>query len=397
MSNSPISTPSPLFEKLLAPLTTNNGVGEWLRYDPVYVKIRDARREENDGMRRESWEGELKHADWQEVENLAVETLEKKSKDLQLLAWLIEARLHLYGLDVFSEDIGLLLAFMKSFWSNCYPQKTEDPEQEFRTHILEALLRATTETLILEPFTELSPILNQPINLAKCYENDSLEKMSKKGGAATDSYQKALANGLITIGRIKNAFSEVSKEAGTTKLAKLETCIQNLKDIDDFLDKEIGNEGPNFDGIINHLQEMKGLYSLCQKVISEKTTKENPSTSKLTSPEEEISQAPEESDPSKKTINDRAGVYQAIRQLGDFLLMLEPHSPSPAILKLIGGWENKTLSQILVELQSAQPETRSLLELLARATQQEKVQPTPANNSPLGSIDTSALSNLAQG
>lgn len=395
MSNTSISAPSSLFERLLAPLTTNNGVGEWLRYDSVYLKIREARREENDGMRRESWEGELKHADWQEVEKLAIETLEKKSKDLQLFTWLIEARLHLYGLDVFSEDIGSLLAFTKSFWKDCYPQKTEDPDQEFRTHILEAFLRATTETIILEPFKELSPILNQPLNLAKCYESDNLEKMSKKGGSAVDAYQKALSNGLITISRIKNAFSEVDKEIGKKKLNKLEICIQNLKNIDDFLDKEIGNEGPNFDGLINHLQEMKGLYGLCQKVGSEKLAKENISPPKLTPSEEKNSQAPEEKDSNRKTINDRAELYKAIRQLGDFLLTLEPHSPSPALLKLIGGWENKTLSQILTELQTTQLETRSLLEMLARATYQEK-HPSPANSS-LGSTDTSVLSNLAQG
>ena len=100
--------------------------------------------------------------------------------------------------------------------------------------------------------------------------------------------------------------------------------------------------------------------------------------------------------PKKQTIDDRAGVYQAIRQLGEFLLTLEPHSPSPALLKLIGGWESKTLSQILAELKATQPETRSLLELLARATHQENPQLIAANT-PLGSTDTSQLSNLVPG
>lgn len=172
-----------LSEQLLTPISANNGVGQWLRYDPIYVKIRDARREENDGMHREAWEGELKRADWQAVEKMACETTEKQSKDLQLVTWLIEARLHLYGLDVFSQDTEFLLTFIKNFWEKCHPQKTEDPNQEFRTHILEAFIRSATETILLEPFAELSPILNQSLNLAKCYENDNLEKMSKQGVA----------------------------------------------------------------------------------------------------------------------------------------------------------------------------------------------------------------------
>lgn len=392
MSNTPLSAPLSLFKKLLTPLTINNGVGEWLRYDPIYVKIRDARREENDGMRRESWEGELKHADWQEVENLTVEILEKKSKDLQLLAWLIEARLHVYGLNVFSEDTAFLLEFIKSFWDSCFPQKIEDPNQEFRTHILEAFIRSASEAIILEPFVELSPILNQSLNLAKCYESDSLEKMSKKGGAASDFYQKSLANGLVTISRIRNAFSEVSKEKGIVKTTLLEACIKNLKDIDNFLNKEIGNDSPRFNELMNHLQELKNLYSLCQKVVDEKTINQKPSSTKITPPDENPPELSEKNDSNKKVINDRAEVYQAIRQLAEFLLTIEPHSPSPALLRLIGEWENKTLTQILAELRSTQPEIRSLLELLARATQKEKQSP------PLfpGSTDTSALSNLAQ-
>lgn len=390
------TTPNSTFsDKLLTPLSTNNGVGDWLRYDPVYIKIRDARREENDGMHRESWEGELKHANWQEVERLCADTLQTKTKDLQLITWLLEARLHLHGVANFSQDSALLLTFIKIFWKDLHPQKTEDPDQEFRTNILESFLRSAGEIILLEPLKELSPIFSQPPNLAKCYEADNLEKTAKRGGAAADTYQKSLTNGLITIDRIRNALSEVTKEKGTAKVSLLDACIQNLKNIDIFVNEEIGNEGPRFDGLINHLEELRGLYSLCKKVPDEKINNETISSTTLALLDEEKTESNKEDDPKKQTIDDRAGVYQAIRQLGEFLLTLEPHSPSPALLKLIGGWENKTLSQILAELKATQPETRSLLELLARATQQNH-QPIAANT-PLGSADISQLSNLVPG
>jgi type VI secretion system protein ImpA len=395
MSDSLTQT-STFSDALLAPISTNNGVGEWLRYDPIYVKIRDARREENDGMHRENWEGELKHANWQEVERLSTSTLQTKTKDLQLLTWLLEARLHLYGVANFSQDTALLLTFIRTFWKDLHPQKTEDPDQEFRTNILESFIRLASETILLEPLNELSPIFSQPPNLAKCYEADNLEKTAKSGGAAADTYQKSLTNGLITIDRIRNALSEVNKEKGEAKVFLLEACIQNLKSIDDFVNEAIGNEGPRFDGLISHLEELKGLYCLCKKVPDEKINNETISSTTLALSDEEKTESNKEGDPKKQTIDDRAGVYQAIRQLGEFLLTLEPHSPSPALLKLIGGWENKTLSQILAELKATQPETRSLLELLARATHQENPQLIAANTS-LGSTDISQLSNIVPG
>lgn len=383
---------TPLPDNLLTPLTTNNGVGEWLRYDPVYTKIKDARREEDDGMPREAWEAELKHANWQEVERLCINALQTKTKDLQLLVWLLEARLHSYGLDKFSQDTTMFLEFIKSFWQDLYPQKTEDPLQEFRTHIIEAFLRSAGDIILLEPLTMLSPFFTQPPTLAKCYEADSLEKTAKRGGAAADAYQRALKDGLITMDRIRNALSEVSKEKGIEKVSLLETCIQNIKDIETFISNEIGNEGPRFDEFSNHLTELKGLYSLCQKETAEKTPEEKTPGSGLAASDEQS--GTQESDTrSKTTISDRAEVYQAVRQLSEYLLTLEPHSPSPALLGLVGSWESKTLSQILVDLQSAQPEIRSLLELLARATTLEKLHPIPANT-PSGSPDISQLSNL---
>lgn len=386
---------SVLPDSLLAPLSTNNGVGEWLRYDPIYTKIKDARREEDDGMRREGWEAELKHANWQEVERLCIDALKTKTKDLQLIVWLLEARLHSYGLDNFSQDTTILVGFIKTFWQDFYPQKTDDPLQEFRTHIIEAFLRSAGDIILLKPLNILSSFFSQPPTLAKCYEADNLEKTAKRGGAAADAYQKALTEGLITMDRIRNALSEVNKEKGAEKVSLLETCIKNIKDLETFIGEEIGNEGPSFDEFSNHLIELKGLYSLCQKETAEKTFNDKASSPGLATSEEKP-EASKENDPGSQTINDRAGVYQAVRQLSEYLITLEPHSPSPALLKLVGSWENKTLSQILVELQSTQPEIRSLLGLLARATQQEASPPIPANT-PTGSPDISQLSNLVPG
>ena len=388
-------------ESLLGPLDSNNGVGNWLRYDPIYVSIRDARREEDDGMLRQSWEAELKHANWQDVERLCTDVLVTKSKDLQIITWLLEARLKLYGIDTFSKDTSVLAKFIKSFWQDCYPQKTDDPEQEFRVHILEAFLRSTSEAIVVESFKELSPFFSQPPNLAKCYEVDNLEKMAKRGGEAANALQKAISNGLVSMERIRNALSEVGKEKGEKKVAILETCTQNLKGIEEFVNEQIGKESPSFDELVNHLNEIKGLYRLCQKVAPTNTVNQSIQGSPgLSTVEEDPLKNQKEKDSKPKIIEDRAGVYNAIRQLGDFLLTLEPHSPSPALLRLVGGWENKTLSQILTDLQSSQPETKSLLDLLARATQQEKQQATQtqqSGNNPLGSTDTSQLSSLIPG
>ncbi len=389
MSEGTIATNFP--DGLLTPLATNNGVGEWLRYDPLYGKIRDARREDDDGMHREPWEGELKHANWQEVERLCIETITTKSKDLQLVLWFLEARMHLYGVNDLPNSSDFLMKFIQTFWENTYPQKTDDPTQEFRTHLLESFLRSACEQVVLEPIGELSQFFSQPTNLAKCYEADNLEKSSKQGGQAAEFFQKALAKGLITMDRVRNALHEVNQAKGTAKVSLIEASVKNLTAIEVVLTQEIGNEAPRFDELISHLGELKGLYNLCQKAATEAKIIDSP-----TSPGLATSEAKPEATKDSQVINDRPGVYQALRQLGDFLITLEPHSPSPALIKLVGAWENKTLSQILTDLQTSPADVRSLLNLLARATTLESQPINLAHNQPPISTDISQLSNLAR-
>jgi type VI secretion system protein ImpA len=395
MSESP-DTSSNSFDQLLVPIATNGGVGEWLRYDPTYGKIRDARREEDDGMNREPWEGELKRANWQDVERLCRELLTTRTKDLQLVLWFIEARIHIYGINDLQNCTDFLLRYVQNFWQNSYPQITDDPTQEFRIHLLEAFLRSTCEQIVLEPISELSQFFTSTINLAKCFEADNLEKSSKRGGDAADFFQKAILKGLVTMDRIRNALREVNKENGVLKVSQIEEIIKNLNNTDTLLSEKIGNESPRFDEIINLLGELKGLYNLCQKVPEEKNSDQADPT-KITqnlSAEENT----EKTNKDGNVITDRAGVYNALRQLGDFLITLEPHSPSPALIKLVSSWENKTLSQILAELQTSPIEVRSLINMLAKATKNENL-PAISNsqNQPLATNDLNQLSSLVGG
>ncbi len=392
MSESP-DTSSNFFDQLLIPIATNDGVGEWLRYDPTYGKIRDARREEDDGMNREPWEGELKRANWQEVERLCNELLTTKTKDLQLVLWLIEARVHLQGIKDLQNCTDFLLKYIQNFWQSTYPQIKDDPTQEFRIHLLEAFLRSVCEQIVLEPINELSQFFTSTINLSKCFEADNLEKSSKRGGDAAEFFQKSILKGLVTMDRIRNALREVSQENGSLKVKLIEEIIKNIKDIDTLLSEKIGNESPRFDEIINLLDELKGLYSLCQKVPEEKVSDQTDPTKLAKSLSEE--ESTEKINKDTNVINDRAGVYKALGQLGDFLITLEPHSPSPALIKLVSSWENKTLSQILAELQTSPVEVRSLINMLSRATKNENL-PTIASgqNQPQTSNDLNQLSSL---
>ena len=120
----------PLRDDLLNPISEANPGGENLRFAPVYDKIKEARREDDDAPQGE-WQRARKTADWPLVIKLASEALATKSKDLQIAAWLTEALLRKEGIPGFREGLSLIAALLDTFWDSLYPE-LEDGDPELR-------------------------------------------------------------------------------------------------------------------------------------------------------------------------------------------------------------------------------------------------------------------------
>jgi len=120
----------PLPDDLLNPIEGPNPSGANLRYDPVYDKIKEARREEVQpppGMT----ESDRKVPDNPQVIKLTTELLTSKSKDLQIAAWLTEASLKQRGFAGLKDGLGLCAGLVEKFWDTLYPE-IEDGDVESR-------------------------------------------------------------------------------------------------------------------------------------------------------------------------------------------------------------------------------------------------------------------------
>src|SRR5258708_13004897 len=120
----------PLPDNLRSPIPGDNPSGKSLRYDPIYDKVREARREE-DVLPQGDWSREIKKADWLLVTKLTTDALANKTKDLQLAAWLTEAHLHREHIAGLREGLDLLRGLMENFWDTLYPE-IEQHALEFR-------------------------------------------------------------------------------------------------------------------------------------------------------------------------------------------------------------------------------------------------------------------------
>src|ERR1700722_14733625 len=111
----------PLRNDLLNPISEDKPSGENLRYAPIYEKIKEARREDDDAPQG-LWQRERKVADWVLTVKLISETLATKTKDLQLVVWLAEAMLKREGVAGLRETVDLAKGMLETFWDTLHPE-----------------------------------------------------------------------------------------------------------------------------------------------------------------------------------------------------------------------------------------------------------------------------------
>jgi len=94
----------------------------------------------------------------------ASETLEKRSKDLQIAAWLTEALLHRDGCAGLHEGLTLLHGFVDRFWDHVHPE-LEDGDAELRAAPLEWL--GTRLNIVVRQV----PVTTSGVSWLKCQES----------------------------------------------------------------------------------------------------------------------------------------------------------------------------------------------------------------------------------
>src|SRR5262249_13629600 len=107
-----------------------NPGGVELRYDPLFDKIKEARRADDDVPQGE-WTTTLKTSDWNLVIKLAKDALTNKSKDLQIAAWLTEALIHREGFAGLQSGLDVLAGLVEQHWDHLFPE-IEDGDAEMR-------------------------------------------------------------------------------------------------------------------------------------------------------------------------------------------------------------------------------------------------------------------------
>jgi type VI secretion system protein ImpA len=387
-------------EKLLAPLPMADGVGDYLRYDPLYDEIREARREEDDSLSQGIWQRDLKKADFINVEQLCANALEFRTKDLQIVGWLIESWIELDGLKGFNRGIKLCHQLLSTYWTNIHPQE-ESGDLEARIRLLEWMNEQFASRLMLIPLTYNAMMQEKAtLSLSDWILALNTETVAKRSTDYAKQISDAEGKGKITLGLFKKTLATTDAWYLQKNLYYGEKVSLELKSLFDFLSQKLGKQTTGFNRIRTCLDDMNRICktTLEQRSLSLEYDESAPQElvthihqSEETAVFEQTKDAAFDDavvnivsnpKPAAQThhhmdfhddvmnITGRREAYQALRDIGHFLQNLDPHSPTPSMLEVLVSWENKTFPAILEDLSQAPNNTQMLIRMLASALPQ---------------------------
>ncbi len=381
----------PLPENILAPIPGDNPGGPNLRYEPIYDKIKEARREEED-VEQGEWARERKVADWPLTIKLITETLATQTKDLQLAAWLTEALLRRDGIGGLKEGLDLLRALVEQFWDYLWPE-VEDGDAEFRATPLEWVGNRLDQAVRRVALTRHKHDWFQyKESRAVGYEDENAPEEKR------EAREQAIADGKITAEVFDAGFNATPKQFYVALEQGFDAALESLEALNVLCEEKFADVAPSFGGLRGTLEEVRGTVHILLQKKRETEPDEEPAAVEEAAEEEPSWSEPEPAEtpvaaeygtaaaaaparaPARKSFAaepaDRDDAIARVASAARYIRREDPYSPAPYLMlrglrwgELRAGGES-----IDPDLLVAPPgETRSELKRLATEGQWAEV------------------------
>jgi len=246
-------------ENILAPISGESPAGEDLRYTVVYDEIREARRAD-DAVPQGEWEREVKNSDWSKVVSTSLTALSRRSKDLQIAAWLTEALTMTQGFNGVETGMNLLAGLLGTFWEEIFP-RIEDDDYDYRVAPFEFLNEKLSSSVRQIPLTD--PCLTPGFSYLKWQESREVG-YEAEGKAVKRS--EMLSDGKIPAEEFDSAVKKSSAAFYQPLAGSITRCLESFRLLDAAVDRKYGRHAPRLSDLGQALEDCSRLVlKICQE------------------------------------------------------------------------------------------------------------------------------------
>jgi type VI secretion system protein ImpA len=279
-------------ERFLEPIPGDNPAGNYLRYDPIYAKIEEARRKEDPAVIAKMNLGrDAKLADYKQVVQLGEDALIKKTKDVQLSAWLTEAWTWRERFPGTTAGLQLTKALLERFWDNVYPEIDEGDLGDRRVPL--DWLGSSSDFVSA---VRSIPLTKNPKHSWFAYQEGRTMGYEKDATDKTKAARKdALKQGKTPPEEFDEAVEQVDKAFYKSLVQNLADARQALTDLNAFCNEKFSDDPPSFTLLERAFDEVGNVVQMC---LLKKLEKDPDPAPVVDQPAEDQGAKPEESSES---------------------------------------------------------------------------------------------------
>lgn len=302
--------------KLLDEISADSPCGDYLEYDPAYLELaKNILGKPEDPITGES----AQPPNWREIQDGSFALLQR-SKDLQLVIYLLRASISLEGVTGFQACLKLLYDLLQKYWEPIHPLL--DPDDDYDP---------TLRINILEELNNFESVL-RPLSLAPLTDSKSVGRFSLRDiHLATDSSEMAEGVAKPDISVIKAAFLDTPQETITATYQAISDSLSLIQGLDDLVGGKVGMENaPDLSGLTVLLKEMR--FACSQYAEMESAGTEDAGAEEGGEAESGVAQAPRKT-AAVGSVGSRQDVLRTLDLICKYYAENEPSSPVPILLQ----------------------------------------------------------------
>lgn len=332
-------------ELMLKPISEKNPVGNDLRDNDsptaLYYQIKEMRAQARNCERNIDQE-EDPNRYWQKVYDFSIQAITKDSKDLEVVAWLIEAAVRLYGLKGLAGCFNLLTELIDRYWESAHP--VGEQAKGYRLSAFSGLNGIDREGALIQPILSVfitSQSVERPVKMWEYIHALELNKIKDQQLLA-----KKKEEGFLLVDDIIRRAHDSGEEFYHSLMSQLNESMNNFTNLVNKMDEKCGEEIPATSQIKNVLEQFKEHlnfllsetnYSLTKNEINQDAIIKNDIAGNHGNSQQEENLT-------------RAIALKKLKEISTYFKQAEPHSPIPYLLERAIHWGGLPFPDLLVEM-----------------------------------------------
>lgn len=341
---------------LLAPISEAEPCGPAMRADPVFTEIRLAREEDDPTLPMRQWERPLRKADWALIHERCSAYLATRTKDLQLAAWLLEAWTRQTGWVGLEKGLCLVRELLVRYWETVHPLIDADGDSDARVAPLQWLNESLPMTIKVHVPLAVVPDRKPPRLALAEWEKLTAAELAGETIEPTGEDAEPLTRGEVLAAAQADRSGRYVKQ-----LVLVRESLAHVVEITQLLDDKLGRDAPN-------LHKLRGTLETVERVVLQFQPEPEPTPAPAAAAEESPAMSDDANATSPQSmeiapivtrsaapvrvadVQSREEAYQALEALAEYLGQIEPHSPTPYLIRRAVNWGRMPLPELMQEI-----------------------------------------------